>query len=238
MKAVIIGASGGIGAALTRALADHPDVTRIHALSRSGIALEHAHITPGRIDVTDEASIAAAAERVAADGPPDLTFVATGILSDGAELQPERSFKQQTAAAFERVFAVNTFGPGLVAKHFLPLMSRKGRTVFAALSARVGSISDNQIGGWHAYRASKAALNMLLRNYAIEQARRNDEAIIVSLHPGTVDTDLSKPFQRGVPDNQLFSADQSAAYLLDVIAELTPGDTGKAFDWAGKEIPA
>ncbi|MEL6860947.1 MAG: SDR family NAD(P)-dependent oxidoreductase [Pseudomonadota bacterium] len=238
MQAVIIGASGGIGSALTRALAERSDVSRVHALSRSGIGVDSEKVVPGSIDLMDEASIAAAAETVAEYGSPDLVFVATGLLSDGADLQPERSFKQQSTDAFERVFAINTYGPALVAKHFLPFMPRKGRSVFAALSARVGSISDNRIGGWHAYRASKAALNMLIRNYAIEQARRNDEAIIVSLHPGTVDTGLSKPFQRGVPDKQLFSADQSAAYLLDVLSGLTSSDTGKAFDWAGKEIPA
>ncbi len=238
MQAVIIGASGGIGAALTRALAERADVTRVFAFSRTGQAFDHSHIVPGKIDLTDEESIVAAAEMVAQSGAPDLVFVATGLLSEVEGLQPERSFKQQTVDAFERVFAINTYGPALVAKHFLPLMPRKARAVFAALSARVGSISDNRIGGWHAYRASKAALNMLIRNYAIEQARRNDEAVIVSLHPGTVDTALSKPFQRGVPDKQLFSADQSAAYLLDVITGLTPEDTGKAFDWAGKEIPA
>ena len=120
----------------------------------------------------------------------------------------------------------------------LPLMPRKGRAVFAALSARVGSISDNRLGGWHAYRASKAALNMLVRNYAIEQARVNDRFIAVTLHPGTVDTGLSRPFQSNVPDAQLFSPDQSAGYLLKVIEGLTPANTGKSFDWAGKEIPA
>ena len=171
-------------------------------------------------------------------GAPDLVIVASGILSDGEALQPEKSYRQQDLAAFERVFRVNTFGPGLVAKHFLPIMPRKQRGVFAALSARVGSISDNRIGGWHAYRASKAALNMLVRNYAIEQARRNDHFIAVSLHPGTVDTGLSKLFQSNVPDKQLFSAAQSADYLLKVIDGLSPADTGKAFDWAGKEIPA
>ena len=238
MQAVIIGASGGIGAAVTQALSERADVTRVFAFSRTGKAYDHSHVVPGKIDLTNEASIVAAAETVAQSAPPDLVFVATGLLSEGEGLQPERSFKQQTVDAFERIFAINTYGPALVAKHFLPLMPRKGRAVFAALSARVGSISDNRIGGWHAYRASKAALNMLIRNYAIEQARRNDEAVIVSLHPGTVDTELSKPFQRGVPDKQLFSADQSAAYLLDVIAGLTPEDTGKAFDWAGEEIPA
>ena len=141
-------------------------------------------------------------------------------------------------ASFERVFRVNSFGPALVAKHFIPIMPRKRRGVLAMLSARVGSISDNQIGGWHAYRASKAALNMLVRNYAIEQRRRNEQFIAVSLHPGTVDTGLSKPFQSNVPGDKLFTPDQSAAYLLDVIENLSPEHSGKAFDWAGIEIPA
>ena len=117
-------------------------------------------------------------------------------------------------------------------------MPRRGRALFAVLSARVGSISDNRLGGWHAYRASKAALNMLVRNYAIEQARVNDQFITVSLHPGTVDTGLSRRFQSNVPGAQLFSPDQSAGYLLNVIDGLTPADTGKCLDWAGKEIPA
>jgi NAD(P)-dependent dehydrogenase (short-subunit alcohol dehydrogenase family) len=117
-------------------------------------------------------------------------------------------------------------------------MPRSGRAVFTALSARVGSIGDNRLGGWHAYRASKAALNMLLRNYAIEQARLNSDFIVAGLHPGTVDTRLSKPFQGNVPDGQLFTPQNAAAHLLRVIEGLTPADTGKCFDWAGKEIPA
>ena len=238
MQAVIIGASGGIGAALTRQLAERADIERVFAFSRSGRAPEDEKIIAGMLDLTDETSIEAAAKTVSTVAQPDLVIVATGVLSDQDGLQPERSYKRQSAEAFEKVFAINTFGPGLVAKHFLPLMPRSGRAVFAALSARVGSISDNRIGGWHAYRASKAALNMLIRNYAIEQARRNEDFVAVSLHPGTVDTALSKPFQTGVPDKQLFSAGQSAEYLLGVIDSLTPDDTGKAFDWAGKEIPA
>jgi len=110
--------------------------------------------------------------------------------------------------------------------------------VFAALSARVGSISDNRLGGWHAYRASKAALNMLIRNYAIEQARRAPGSICVGLHPGTVDTPLSAPFQSGVPEGRLFTADEAAAHLLDVIDGLTPEASGRCLDWAGKEVPA
>lgn len=238
MRAVVIGASGGVGGALVELLAARDDVEAVYALSRSGRAPEGAKIAPGRIDIVDEDSVAAAAQAVKAAGTPDLVIVATGILSDGEALQPEKTYRHQSMAKFERVFAINTFGPGLVAKHFLPLMPRQGRAVFAALSARVGSISDNGYGGWHSYRASKAALNMLVKNYAIEQARKNGDFIAVSLHPGTVDTGLSKPFQSNVPDKKLFTPEQSAAYLLGVIDGLTPEQTGKAFDWAGKEIPA
>ncbi|MEM1086472.1 MAG: SDR family NAD(P)-dependent oxidoreductase [Pseudomonadota bacterium] len=238
MRAVIIGASGGIGSAFVKQLASRSEIEAVHALSRSRQVIEGPKIIPGHIDILDENSVIESAADVKSVGSPDLVIVATGILSDGADLEPEKTYRHQSYSNFERVFAINTFGPGLVAKHFLPIMPRKGRAVFAALSARVGSISDNGYGGWHSYRASKAALNMLIRNYAIEQKRRNEDFIAVSLHPGTVDTDLSKPFQKNVPDKQLFTPDQSAGYLLDVIDDLTPDQSGNAFDWAGKEIPA
>ncbi|MHA7898376.1 MAG: SDR family NAD(P)-dependent oxidoreductase [Henriciella sp.] len=238
MRAVVIGASGGIGAALIERLAAKDEFENIHGFSRSGEGPVGAKLTLGRLDLVNEASIEQAAADVAKAGAPDLVIVASGLLSNTSGVSPEKSYRHQSVDAFEQVFAVNTFGPALVAKHFLPIMPRSGRAVFAALSARVGSISDNRIGGWHAYRASKAALNMLIRNYAIEQARRNDQFISVSLHPGTVDTALSKPFQSAVPDKQLFSAQHSASYLIDVIDGLTAADSGKAFDWAGKEIPA
>ena len=154
------------------------------------------------------------------------------------DLSPERTLRAQSAAAFEAVFHINTVLPALIAKHMIPLMPRKERAVFAALSARVGSISDNRLGGWHAYRASKAALNMLIKNYAIEQTRRAPDFIAVGLHPGTVDTALSSPFQKGVPEGKLFSPAQSAGYLLSVLGQLTPDDTGKVFDWQGTEVPA
>ncbi|MEM9573292.1 MAG: SDR family NAD(P)-dependent oxidoreductase [Pseudomonadota bacterium] len=238
MRAVIIGASGGIGRAVVEALIARADVDAIYSFSRTPTEWAHAKVRSAPLDLLDEASIAAAAKIVANDGAPDLVFVATGLLSNGAALQPEKSLRQQSAAAFEQVFAINTFGPALVAKHFIPIMPRQTRAVFAALSARVGSISDNRLGGWHAYRASKAALNMLIQNYAIEQRRRNEAFIAISLHPGTVDTALSKPFQGNVPDQQLFSPDKAARKLLDVIALLEPADSGKCFDWAGAPIPA
>ncbi|MFN4023195.1 MAG: SDR family NAD(P)-dependent oxidoreductase [Hyphomonas sp.] len=236
MSAVIFGSSGGIGRALVEALVARGDYTPVFAVSRSGAPVAGAEAVAA--DFLDAPALAAAAELIAGAGPVRLCIVASGILSDGASLQPEKSARQQSLAAFERVFAANTFAPALVAGQMLALMPRKERSVFAALSARVGSISDNRLGGWHAYRASKAALNMLIRNYAIEQARRAPGSICVGLHPGTVDTGLSQPFQSGVAEGRLFTPDEAAGYLLDVIDGLGPDDSGRCFDWAGKEVPA
>ncbi len=235
MRAVVVGASGGIGGEFVRQLSARADVEQVLALSRSGKAPVGPKIEAGRIDLEDEASIDAA---FSGAGEVGLVIVATGILSDTGGLSPEKTYRAQSPQAFDKVFRVNTIGPALTAKHALPRMPRAGRAVFAALSARVGSISDNGIGGWHAYRASKAALNMLIRNYAIEQARRNSDFICVGLHPGTVDTELSKPFQGNVPEENLFTPERSARCLLNVIDGLRPTDTGKVFDWAGQEIPA
>lgn len=224
MKAIVVGASGGIGKALAEALeARGADV---QALSRSA----------GTIDLEKPDSIAAAAERLRASGPFARIIVATGLLHDEAQM-PERSLRDLDAAALARSFAVNATGPALVARHFLPLLPPRGRAVFAALSARVGSISDNRLGGWYGYRASKAALNQLVRTAAIELARSRPEAICVTLHPGTVDTGMSAPFQRGVAPDKLFAPAISAGHLLDVIDRLAPEDSGGCFDWAGTRIP-
>ena len=136
------------------------------------------------------------------------------------------------------VFALNTIGPALIAKHMLALMPRAKPFVFAALSARVGSIADNRLGGWHSYRASKAALNMLLRNFALEAARTHPEGVVVGLHPGTVDSALSQPFQTNLADGQLTAPAQAAANLLGVLARLGPEQSGRVFDFRGEEIPA
>ena len=224
--AVIVGASGGIGAALHEALVDEAAHDRIHALSRSG---------SDPIDITDEASMAAAAERIAAGPAPALVILATGLLHDG-ERGPEKSYRDFDPAWLEQVLRVNAIGPALVAKHLLPLMPKQGRTVFAVLSARIGSISDNRLGGWYGYRMAKAALNQLVRTLSIEEKRRNDRSIIVGLHPGTVDTALSKPFQGSVRPGTLFTPDRAASQLLDVIDGLTVTDSGKLFDFEGKEV--
>ena len=192
---------------------------------------------PVRIGLT-ASTIANAAEAAQADAAAlDLVIVASGILHDREGLHPEKTWRALDGAALEQVYRINTVGPALVAKHFLPLLARHRKSVFAALSARVGSISDNQLGGWHAYRASKAALNMLLRTFAIELARRNPRAICVGLHPGTVDTRLSAPFQANVPEGKLFTADLAAERLLAVIDRLEPSDSGSVFAWDGQQIP-
>lgn len=224
MNAVVIGASGGIGAALVRAFTE--EGVPVRGLARSFPGRDH-------LDVEDEASIAAAAASLA--DAPELVIVATGLLHD-AERGPEKSMAALDPAWLARQYAVNAIGPALVAKHVLPRMPRTGRCVFAVLSAKVGSISDNKLGGWHGYRAAKAALNQLVRTLAIEERRRNDRSIIVGLHPGTVDTDLSKPFQANVRGDQLFAPDRAAVQLLDVIDGLKAPDSGKLFAWDGAEI--
>ncbi len=231
--AVVVGASGGIGAALVAALARDPRYGTVHALSRRGEA-DAGRVRGGRADVTDEASLRAAAAALA--GPLRLVVVATGLLHRPG-LDPDKSYRAFDGEAFAELFQVNATGPALVAKHVLPLMAPRGRTVFAALSARVGSLGDNRLGGWSAYRASKAALNMILRNLAIETARRNPEAICLGLHPGTVDTGLSRPFQAGVPEGGLFTPAQAAGALLAVVDRCTPADSGRVLAWDGAAVP-
>ncbi len=227
-QAIVIGASGGIGAALVEALAEE-DVP-VRGLARSFAGRDH-------IDLTDAASIAAAATGIT--GTPDLIVVATGLLHEGGHGDgrgPEKSMAALDADWLMRQYAVNTIGPALVARHFLPLMPKAGRCVFAVLSARVGSIGDNKLGGWYGYRMAKAALNQFVRTAAIEDRRRNDRGIVVGLHPGTVDTGLSQPFQAHVRADQLFTPARAAVQLLDVIEGLKAPDSGRVFDWEGKEI--
>ena len=219
LHAVVIGAGGAIGGAFVDLLAADAQVAHVTALDRTGL------------DLADPASIRRAAAGLPA--PPDLVIVATGMLHAGP-LRPEKSLAELSPDALAISFAVNTIGPALVAQAFLPLLPKGRKTLFAALSARVGSISDNRLGGWHAYRASKAALNQLIRTMAIEQTRRNPASLVVGLHPGTVDSRLSRPFQRGVAT--LFTPADSAAYLLAVIDRLTPADSGQLFDWRGDVI--
>lgn len=234
--AAVFGSTGGIGEALCDELARR-GCERIYTGSRLGKAPVGTPFTPFAFDLKDEDSLAAAADTMREE-PPQWVIIASGVLTLADGTGPERTYKRLSAQSMAEVFAINTIGPALIAKHVLPLMPRPAPFVFAALSARVGSISDNGLGGWHSYRASKAALNMLIKNFALEMGRTHQHSVIVGLHPGTVDSALSEPFQKGLPDGQLTGPAKAADNLLSVLAGLEPEDSGKVFDFAGIEVPA
>lgn len=235
-RVAVFGASGGLGQAFCTVLQDDPQVSELFELSRAGNTSTGAKSTGLPFDMSDEGSIQDAARVIGSDGPLHMVIVATGVLHDD-EVQPEKRALDLDSKNLAHLFHHNTIGPALVAKYMLPLLDREKRSVFAALSARVGSISDNRLGGWHSYRASKAALNMILRTLSVELAYKNPGAICVALHPGTVDTGLSKPFQRNVPDEKLFTPHYAATQMLSVLNGLTPEDSGGFFAWDGKPIP-
>ncbi len=225
---LVIGASGGIGAALANALDQREPGAETLRWSRRDI--------PG-FDLLDEGSIEVLAAELAdelAGAELGVVIDATGFLH-GEGFMPEKSWRELDAAHLAHAYAVNTIGPALLMKHILPRLPRKSRSVFATLSARVGSISDNRLGGWHAYRAAKAALNQLVRCNAIELARRAPEAICVALHPGTVSTRLSDPFAKSGLDVR--DPEIAAAQILDVIDGLGSADSGGFFDHKGEAIP-
>ena len=233
LRAAVIGSTGGIGGAFVRHLEQDARVASILATSRSPRE-GGGKVCTIVLDTADEAGIERAAEKA---GALDLVIVATGILSDGDALRPEKSWRQLDPQAMSRVLAVNTIGPALIAKHFLGKLAKDKKSVFASLSARVGSIEDNRLGGWHAYRASKAALNQLIRTLSIELRVRNPGAVICGLHPGTVDTALSRPFQNNVPEERLFTAEKSTARMLAVLDHLGPEQSGGLYAYDGTRIP-
>lgn len=239
LRIAIIGASGGIGAALAHDLAASPSVETLFRLSRSAPKNGNDSQAGLHLDLEDEESIASAAASIRSEVTSlDLVFVTTGLLHEGSALQPEKTLRALSGEQMARTFQINTIGPALVAKHFLPLLARDRKAAYAALSARVGSITDNRLGGWHAYRASKAALNMMIRTMSIELVRLKPMALCVGLHPGTVDTDLSKPFQSRVAPEKLFTPAHSARCMLSVLDRLGPEANGGVFAWDGARIPA
>lgn len=228
----IIGANGGIGNVLIDKLSIHPKTQHIYALSRSSYTPKNNNTSFIQIDFAQESTIRDAAERI--DNALDLIIIATGFLHD-QNTSPEKSLRDLSPEGFYKNFLVNTIGPALIAKYLMPKFPRESRSIFAVLTARVGSISDNQVGGWYAYRASKAAMNMTIKNLAIEGARKFKNNAIVALHPGTVDTNLSRPFHANV-GHEIFTPAQSAQYLLEVISKIAPHDTGRFFAWDAQEI--
>lgn len=223
----VIGASGAIGKAFTTQLSLKYPNAHIYAFSQKG---------PYEIDYRSEQSIAKAASLASKNLPLDMVIVTNGMLHTDT-IMPEKSLKELSSHKFQKLFQVNTITPALIAKYFLPTLHKDRPVIFVALSARVGSISDNQLGGWYAYRASKAALNMIIKTAAIEFQRRNKEAMIIGLHPGTVDSNLSKPFQGNLTEGTLFTADDAVQKMLSVLEGISPTQTGKCFAWDGEEIP-
>jgi NAD(P)-dependent dehydrogenase (short-subunit alcohol dehydrogenase family) len=225
-SAVIIGARGGIGTALADALEQDPNYAQVIRLHRE---------SDQPLDLLDEASIATAAASLSATHPPiSLVIVATGLLHSSKN-GPEKSLRELEPNWMIENFRINAVGPALVAKHFLPIMANQVPICFAALSARVGSISDNRLGGWHSYRASKSALNMLIRNIAIEWQRKNPQSVVVGLHPGTVETALSAPF-KGNPAHERFSPARAVRDILNVLHGLKPEQSGQIFAYDGSLV--
>ncbi len=245
-QALIVGASQGIGLGFVRQLLAAGQVPRIYATYRcweTATGLQAlARQYPERLcclgmDLTDEAQIAAGCDRIQADvGKLHWVINCVGILHAGT-LQPEKSLRQVQIEPLQRYFLVNSIGPLLLAKHLLPLFSHGEPSLLATISAKVGSIGDNYLGGWYGYRASKAALNMFMRTAAIEYRRKNPHSIVVVLHPGTTDTRLSQPFQRNVPATQLFSVERTVDQLLNVMANLDENDSGQFLSWDGSHLP-
>jgi NAD(P)-dependent dehydrogenase (short-subunit alcohol dehydrogenase family) len=246
-RVLVQGASRGIGLEFVRQLLAEPCCGRIFAACRrpdeardlAGLAAAGPRLRVVALDVADEASIEAAARGVAAETDRlHLVVNCGGVLHGGAAaLAPEKRLADVRPAALAASFAVNAFGPLLVARHFERLLAHRERAVFASISARVGSIGDNRLGGWYAYRGAKAAQNMFTRTLAIEWARSKRNVVAVALHPGTTDTDLSRPFQGNVSPGKLFPPERTVRQLLGVIDRLTPADSGRFLAWDGSEIP-
>ena len=236
--AIIIGASGGLGVGFTKILAvDAAFQSRYSQIL--GFSRQPAANHPQTIDYADESTIARSAAWAAEQcqtSPLRLLIVATGYLHSNGQ-GPERSLQHLNADYLQRVMLVNAIGPALVLKYFAPLMPKTGDMRLAFVSAKVGSISDNSLGGWYSYRSAKAALNMLVKNLSIEVGRLNKTAAIVSIHPGTTDTELSAPFQQNLPARQLQSPDATAQRLANVAAELSAERTGFLLNWDGSTLP-
>lgn len=243
MNVLIQGAGRGIGLALAcRALA--AGANRVILTARNPEASEgfakiapSDHVTWLPLDVTKSDSIAAAGEAIRTAMPRlDRAIFTSGMLRRD-DVRPEKRINDIDADALLTLYATNAFGPILMARELWPLMKGDHQLCYAAISARVGSISDNRLGGWYGYRASKAALNQLMKTMSIELGRANANATVLTLHPGTVDTDLSKPFQTNVPEGKLFTADYSANCLWNIVESATPDQTGSLLAYDGSVIP-
>ncbi len=246
INALVVGASQGIGFGFVQQLLAYPNLGRIYGTYRnqksasSLIALQSNY--PDKLhclamDITQESSIAEAIKAISQEiDQLNLVIYCVGILHQ-EDLQPEKSLRQINADNLIYYFQVNSIGAVLLAKHIMPLLRHKESSIFASISAKVGSIEDNHLGGWYGYRASKAALNMFVKTISIEYSRRCPKTIVVALHPGTTATGLSQPFQKNVPPEKLFSVERTVSQLLLVIETLEMSNSGQFFSWDGSNLP-
>ena len=245
-NALVVGASRGIGLGFVRQLLTNPAIAKIFATYRSPesaielltLAQKHSdRVQCLAVDITKEEEIAESVKHISKEIKQlHLVINCVGILHEG-KLQPEKSLRQIEPDYLMRYFQVNSIGGVLLAKHLMPLFRHQQSSIFASISAKIGSIGDNRLGGWYGYRASKAALNMFMRTTAIEYSRRCPKTIVVTLHPGTTDTNLSLPFQKNVPPEKLFSVERTVTQLLAVIDSLDIKDSGNFFSWDGSQLP-
>ena len=235
MKSVaVIGSSGAIGKAFIANYLENEAIKNIISFSRSPPSDLNKRVKHYSIDIEDEASIKEASANL--NGLVlDEVIIASGLLHTG-DFGPEKSIKDLKAENILKVFKVNTVGPAIIGKYFLPLLNKNTKSIMAFLSARVGSISENKSGGWYSYRASKSALNQIIKNFSIEIKRSNPNAIIIGLQPGTVESNLSEPFKKNVKKGNLFTAEYSVGMLKEVIDSSVALDSGKLIGWDGQEI--
>ena len=231
---VVVGASGAIGKAFVDYYSKDELVENVFAFSRKKISYENIKIKSFDLDIENQTSIEDAAQNIK-DYPIDTIIVATGILHS-ENFGPEKSIIEINYSTMTKVMAVNTIGPALIGRYFIPLLRKDAKSVLAFLSARVGSISDNKLGGWYSYRASKTALNQIVKNFSIELKRTNPKAVVLALQPGTVDSNLSEPFKKNVAKGKLFSPEQSRELLSNVIAKATIKDSGNLIAYDGEII--
>lgn len=238
IDAIVIGGNGGIGNALVKKLSQLNEIDSVYCCSRkkpNGLPSE-ANWIP--FDITSENSIIEASQNIKRQCQNvRLIIIASGILYDKYANMPEKSLKDINADYFFEVFKINTLGPILTAKHFTSIFEKQNKTIMCILSARVGSIEDNNLGGWYSYRSSKSAVNMMAKSLSIEMKRKNRDSITALIHPGTVDTALSKPFQSSVAKNKLFTTDKAAESILSVIGGWNNESNGGFFAWNGQKIP-
>ena len=246
INALVIGATQGIGLGFVRSLLADQRVKKLFCTYRDvttatellELVKEHGErLVCLELDVTNETQIESALKQVKSEvNELHLALYCVGVLHEG-DISPEKSLRHLNAENLLYTFHVNSIGAAIVAKHLAPIFGRNTHSIFAAISAKVGSIGDNRLGGWYGYRASKAALNMFMRTTAIEFGRRCPNTIVVALHPGTTDTRLSKPFQDNVPEEQLFSVEKTVNLLTGVMSKLTLEDSGTFYSWNGSELP-